>query len=83
LQVALLHLHIGFAYFDEIQMHRSIQRDIAMLGILAHDLPVYLALRGHVDNDVALQLCLATQSATLRQRLAATLAVSLFRVTEW
>jgi hypothetical protein len=54
-----------------------------MLGILAHDLPVHLALRRHVNNDVALQLCLATQSATLSQRLAATLAVSLFRLTEW
>ena len=55
-------------HLDEMQAHACIERYIPELGSLAHDLAVHLALGRYVDDEVALDRCLATQAVVLLER---------------
>ena len=45
MHVRLLHLHV-------VQAHDGIQLDVVLIGILAHDLAMHLAVGRNVDDDV-------------------------------
>ena len=64
LHVRLLHLHV-------VQAYHRIQLDVAVVGFLAHHLPVHLAVRRHVDHHIALYFCRARESAAGLQLLSA------------
>ena len=51
-------------------MHAGVESNVAMLGALANDLTMYLALRRHIDDDVAPEQRLAAQAPTRLQRVA-------------
>ena len=63
LEVAARLVHVGLGDLDVVQPGRGIELDRAGLGALADDLLVDLALRRHVDDDVALELRLAAEPA--------------------
>ena len=42
----------GSLDLDVVEAHDRVDRDVARVGLLAHDLAVDLALRRHVDHDV-------------------------------
>jgi hypothetical protein len=68
LQVASGLSQVGLLHLDEMQAHTGIQRYIPVLRFLANDLAVHLALGGHVDDQVALDRCLAAQAVVLLER---------------
>src|SRR5256885_15291670 len=67
LQITGRVMHVGLAYLDVMKMHDRIQGDRVRLHRLAHHLAVHLAAGGHVDDEVALDLCGARQPGTGKQ----------------
>ncbi len=63
-------MHVGLGDLDIMQPHDGIDLDGVRLGALAHDLPVNLALRRHVDNQVAADLRLTAEPPPRLQRPA-------------
>ena len=53
LQVAARVGEVGLAHLDVVQPHDRIDLDRVRVGLLAHDLAMQLALRRHVDDEVA------------------------------
>ena len=53
LQVTARVGEIGLAHLHVVQPHDRIDLDRMRVGLLAHDLPMQLALRRHVDDEVA------------------------------
>ena len=70
-QIAGRIVHVGRLHLDVVQPDHGIELDVVRLGGLAHDLPVHLAVGGHVDHDVAQHLRRARQPAPGRERLVA------------
>ncbi len=64
-------MHIGLAHLDVMQARDRIQCDGSRLGLLADDLPVHLAGRRHVHDQVALDARLTGEAVAGRQRPAA------------
>ena len=71
LQIARGIVHVGLAHLDVVQARHRIQRDGSRLGLLADDLPVHLAGRRHVHDQVALDARLTGEAVAGRQRPAA------------
>src|SRR4029077_2130767 len=57
--------------FHVMQAHHRIERDGVRLSGLAHHLAMHLTARGHVDDQISLDLCLAGEAMTGGQRAAA------------
>ncbi len=53
-----------------MQAHTRVERDVAILRLLAHDLAVHLAFGRHVDDEVALDERLAAEAMILLERPA-------------
>ena len=68
---------VRLADLDVMQPHDRIDFDRMLLGALAHHLPVDLALRRHVDDEVAADFCLAAKTAAGREG-STLIGVSLF-----
>ena len=68
LHIAARFVHVGVLHFDVIQVHTGIERDVAMFGMLAHDLPMHLTFGWHIDDEVALDQCLAAQPPAFLER---------------
>ena len=68
--------HFGFRHFHVVQAHHRVDLNGARLGAFAHHLPVDLAFRRHVDDDVAQEARRATQAPVGGQ--APLLGVTLF-----
>ena len=69
-KVARRVLHVRLADFDIVQPDDRIDVDRVLLGALAHDLAVDLALRRHVDDELAANLGLAAEPPPRRKRSA-------------
>ena len=78
LQIALGVVQIRLLYFDVIQVHGRVECNVAIFGCFANNLPMHLASGWDVDDEIALNSRLATQSAAILKRLLAPLAVFLF-----
>ena len=81
LQVAARLEHVGRLHFDVVEPRSRIELDVAVLGILAHDLSVHLALRRHIDDEIAPDHRLAAQAMVVG-KLAAALAVPLLDLVD-
>src|SRR6185437_296344 len=71
LQVARRIVHVGLAHLDVMQARHRIEGYGPCLGLLADDLPVYLAGRRHVHHQVTLNARLTGEPVAGRQRPAA------------
>ena len=67
LQVAGRVGHVGLADLDVVQAHDRVDLDRVGVGLLPHDLPVQLALRRHVHDQVADHLRVAPEPPLRRQ----------------
>ncbi len=63
-------VHVGLGDLDIVQPHDGIDVDGMRLGALAHDLTMNLALRRHVDDEIAAELRLTSEPAARLQRPA-------------
>ena len=77
-QVARRIVHVGLGHLDVVQLDLGVDLDVAHVGTLAHHLLVDLALRRHVDNEVAQDSGLAGQTPPLYQ--APLVGVALLRL---
>jgi len=68
-EIARRLVHVGLGDLDVMQAHGGIELDCDRLDRLAHDLAMDLALRRHVDDDVAHQPRRAGEAAAGEQRL--------------
>src|SRR5208337_1545971 len=73
---------VRLADLDVMQPHDRVDLDRMLLGALAHHLPVDLALRRHVDDEVAADFRLAAEPPPLRE-LSALVAVALLDLVPW
>ena len=63
-------MHVGLCDLDVVQPHDGVDLDRMGLGALAHDLPMHLAFRRHVDDEITTQPSLAAEPAAGFQRPA-------------
>ena len=76
-QVARGIVHVGLAHINYIQARGRCQREIQYLGLLAHQLPMHLAVGGDVDNQVPFYLGLTAEPSSVGKNNIDTLVARL------
>ena len=66
LHIAAGGVHIGFLHIDIVQTNQRIQLDVEQVSTLANDLAMDLTVRRYIDDHIAFQPRLATESAAIK-----------------
>ena len=60
-------INIRLSHFNKIEANNRLKRNRARLGLLTNHLPMHLAFRWHINDDITAQLRLTAQATMLTQ----------------